>query len=90
MVWDRGFWTPEGSTDVDASLRKGELKFTLAGEKLRGSWVLMRIKPRRAVLVCDCSRQGNARPADKIGLVSFCKTTGGKALHVVNPRHETC
>ncbi len=47
MVWDRGFWTPEGSTDVDAALRQGELKFTLAGEKLQGSWVLVRIKHNR-------------------------------------------
>ena len=36
MLWDRGFWMPEGTKDVDAALRKGELKFTLAGEKLQG------------------------------------------------------
>src|SRR5919108_3521971 len=41
MLWDRGFWMPEKETaDVGAALRKGELKFTVAGEKLRGSWVL--------------------------------------------------
>src|SRR5205814_2606 len=43
MVWDHGTWTPE-SPDVDAALRKGDLKFTLAGEKLRGSWVLVRTR----------------------------------------------
>ena len=43
MVWDRGTWTPE-KTDVDAALKKGELKFTLHGEKLKGSWVLVRTK----------------------------------------------
>lgn len=47
MVWDRGFWQPEGTSDVDAALRDGELKFTLAGEKLRGSWVIVRIKHNR-------------------------------------------
>ena len=47
MLWDRGFWTPEGTKDVDAALRKGELKFTLAGEKLRGSFVLVRMKHDR-------------------------------------------
>ena len=47
MLWDRGFWTPEGTKDVDAALRKGELKFTLAGEKLRGSFVLVRLKRDR-------------------------------------------
>jgi len=42
MLWDRGFWQPEG--DPDKMLAKGDLKFTLAGEKLRGSWVLVRMK----------------------------------------------
>jgi bifunctional non-homologous end joining protein LigD len=43
MLWDQGTWTPE-DPDVDAALRKGELKFTLNGKKLRGSWVLIRTK----------------------------------------------
>ncbi|HEY6392596.1 MAG TPA: DNA polymerase ligase N-terminal domain-containing protein [Bryobacteraceae bacterium] len=43
MLWDRGNWTPE-VRDVDAALREGNLKFTLAGKKLRGSWVLVRTK----------------------------------------------
>ena len=43
MMWDRGAWTPE-VTDIDSALSKGELKFTLHGEKLRGSWVLVRTK----------------------------------------------
>src|SRR5687767_9192404 len=41
MLWDRGTWTPE-SEDVDAALKKGDLKFTLDGYKLKGSWVLVR------------------------------------------------
>lgn len=41
MIWDRGTWKPD-SDDVDASLQKGELKFTLFGKKLKGSWVLVR------------------------------------------------
>src|SRR6187549_4193202 len=41
MLWDRGTWTPE-VPDVDAALRKGDLKFTLNGYKLKGSWVLVR------------------------------------------------
>jgi bifunctional non-homologous end joining protein LigD len=43
MLWDRGTWTPE-VPDVDAALSKGELKFTLNGKKLKGSWVLVRTK----------------------------------------------
>jgi bifunctional non-homologous end joining protein LigD len=45
IVWDRGRWEPEG--DPHEGLRKGKLEFTLAGEKLSGAWVLLRIKGRR-------------------------------------------
>src|ERR1700674_5143027 len=47
MLWDRGTWTPEGN-DVDAALKKGDLKFTLNGYKLKGSWVLVRTSGRYA------------------------------------------
>ena len=43
MVWDNGVWIPE-SDDVEAALGKGDLKFTLEGKKLRGSWVLVRTR----------------------------------------------
>jgi len=43
MLWDRGTWTPEVD-DVDAALAKGDLKMTLDGFKLKGSWVLVRTK----------------------------------------------
>jgi len=43
MLWDTGTWTPEVD-DVDAALAKGDLKFTLDGYKLKGSWVLVRTR----------------------------------------------
>jgi bifunctional non-homologous end joining protein LigD len=43
MLWDNGTWTPQ-VPDVDAALRKGDLKFTLHGRKLKGSWVLVRTR----------------------------------------------
>ena len=46
MLWDRGTWTPEVD-DVDAALAKGDLKFTLDGYKLKGSWVLVRTRGGR-------------------------------------------
>jgi bifunctional non-homologous end joining protein LigD len=48
MLWDRGFWAPEDAGNPEQALRKGELKFTLAGEKLKGSWVLVRMRQDRA------------------------------------------
>jgi bifunctional non-homologous end joining protein LigD len=47
MLWDRGTWTPEVD-DVDAALKKGDLKLTLNGYKLKGSWVLVRTGGRYA------------------------------------------
>ena len=43
MVWDSGTWVPD-DPDVDSALRKGDLKFTLLGKKLKGSWVLVRTR----------------------------------------------
>lgn len=40
QLWDRGYWE---SDDPEGGLRKGDLKFTLHGDKLHGSWVLVRM-----------------------------------------------
>ena len=44
IVWDTGDWAP--MEDVDAGLRKGGFKFRLWGEKLKGGWMLTRLKGR--------------------------------------------
>jgi bifunctional non-homologous end joining protein LigD len=44
QLWDRGTWE---SDDPDRGFKKGDLKFTLHGEKLHGSWVLVRMKGDR-------------------------------------------
>lgn len=49
MVWDRGTYTyPEKTPDPVERLRqgyeRGDLKFELRGKRLRGSWVLVRIR----------------------------------------------
>jgi bifunctional non-homologous end joining protein LigD len=43
MLWDRGYWEPEGKKTPQQMLEKGDLKFTLEGEKLHGSFVLVRM-----------------------------------------------
>jgi bifunctional non-homologous end joining protein LigD len=43
MVWDTGTWSPEVA-NVDEAFKKGELKFILHGQKLKGSWVLVRTR----------------------------------------------
>jgi bifunctional non-homologous end joining protein LigD len=51
MVWDYGTYEPENIENVSEALRKGELKFTLNGEKLKGSWVLVRTRDRQWLLM---------------------------------------
>lgn len=45
QLWDRGYWEPEG--DPRDGLKRGDLKFTLEGGRLHGSWVLVRMKWNR-------------------------------------------
>lgn len=45
MLWDRGAWAPVAGKswkDID----KGHLHFTLEGERMKGEWLLIRLKPR--------------------------------------------
>ena len=59
MIWDRGTWEPE-VPDVTAALAKGDLKFTLHGRKLRGSWVLVRTRNRQWLLIKHRDRFASA------------------------------
>ena len=43
MLWDRGYWEPEGKKSPEQALAKGDFKFTLEGKRLHGSFVLVRM-----------------------------------------------
>ncbi len=47
QLWDRGYWTPEGDRTPEEALAAGDLKFALDGQRLHGSWVLVRMKHDR-------------------------------------------
>jgi bifunctional non-homologous end joining protein LigD len=43
MLWDRGYWAPEeGFEKIGRALASGELKSVMEGERMHGSWVLVR------------------------------------------------
>ena len=44
IIWDQGTYAPEGELSARDQLARGELKFHLNGEKLRGSFVLVKLK----------------------------------------------
>jgi bifunctional non-homologous end joining protein LigD len=46
QMWDEGRWTPQDE-DLDAAFKKGVLKLTLDGERLKGGWALIRLKSDR-------------------------------------------
>jgi bifunctional non-homologous end joining protein LigD len=49
MLWDRGYWAPEaGFENIGQALAKGELKFVMEGERVHGSWIIVRMKPGKA------------------------------------------
>ncbi len=45
QLWDRGTWSCD---DPERGFKKGDLKFTLDGEKLHGGWVLVRMRHDRS------------------------------------------
>lgn len=47
MLWDRGWWAPEPGFDLEKGLKRGEIKLVFAGERMKGGWVLVRIKNDR-------------------------------------------
>ena len=44
QLWDRGYWSPEGAKSPQEAFKSGDLKFTLEGNRLHGSWVLVRMR----------------------------------------------
>ncbi|MQY46552.1 DNA ligase D [Rhizobiales bacterium RZME27] len=46
MLWDRGYWEPEGTMTPEQALSSGDFKFSLDGDRLQGSFVLVRMRGR--------------------------------------------
>src|SRR5438128_1267415 len=52
MIWDEGAWAPmEEGVDPAKAIDKGEIRFVLAGKKLKGSWTLVRTGDRKWLLM---------------------------------------
>jgi len=46
MLWDRGRWIPDPRKDPSKTIEEGHLHFTLEGERMKGEWVMFRLKPK--------------------------------------------
>ncbi|MEZ5900581.1 MAG: non-homologous end-joining DNA ligase [Hyphomicrobiaceae bacterium] len=83
MIWDRGYYSPLGDDTSAEALAKGELKFNIAGEKLKGSFVLVRMKrdsrvsPRNNWLLIK-HRDSYAKPGDDDALLKKDRSVASK------------
>jgi bifunctional non-homologous end joining protein LigD len=46
MLWDLGTWVPDPRKDPVKTIEEGHLHFTLEGERMKGEWVMFRLKPK--------------------------------------------
>ena len=76
QLWDRGYWTPEGGKSPRAALAAGDLKFSLDGARLHGSWVLVRMRNdrsggKRTNWLLIKHKDGHARPGGADTLIDL-------------------
>jgi bifunctional non-homologous end joining protein LigD len=91
MLWDRGTWEPhlEFDDDIDGNLRRGTLRFTLRGEKLKGGWTLTRISspenvPRPVWTLCKQADSFAASRADQCVLEEWPNSVStGRSLEEI-------
>jgi bifunctional non-homologous end joining protein LigD len=75
QLWDRGYWIPEGGRSPQQALDSGDLKFTLEGDRLHGSWVLVRMRAdrdggKRTNWLLIKHRDASAKPGDADALLA--------------------
>ena len=83
MLWDRGSWAPvKGKSAAD--LDEGHLHFTLDGERMKGEWLLVRLKPRpgekRENWLLRKVRDDHAEPGDKLVEQALTSVATGRAM----------
>lgn len=74
QVWDRGYWSPEGGKTPQEAFDGGDLKFTLDGQRLHGSWVLVRMRgdrygSKKTNWLLIKHRDADAKPGDTDALL---------------------
>ena len=79
MLWDHGRWIPEPGKDARKTIEEGHLHFTLEGERMKGEWVMFRLKQRpgekRESWMLKKVTDDHADPAHGDALVEDCVTS---------------
>jgi bifunctional non-homologous end joining protein LigD len=102
QLWDRGYWRPLPGASPEASLKSGELKFELEGERLHGSWVLVRMRHDRNggkrtnwLLIKhrdEAAREGDVLPKDPKSIASgrsLDSIAAGKGKDLAKAKRKT-
>jgi len=86
QLWDRGYWSPQGDKSPAVALKEGNLKFTLQGTRLQGSWVLVRMRGdvkggKRNNWLLIKHRDASAKPGDGDSLLKEVRSAAsGRTL----------
>src|SRR5438270_9972374 len=79
MLWDQGRWIPDPRKDASKTIEEGHLHFTLEGERMKGEWVMFRLKPKPGEKaepwMLKKVTDDFADPADGDALVDNCVTS---------------
>jgi bifunctional non-homologous end joining protein LigD len=79
MLWDQGRWIPDPRKDPSNTIEEGHLHFTLEGDRMKGEWVMFRLKPRPGEKaepwMLKKVTDDFADPADGDALVDNCVTS---------------
>ncbi|HLJ52149.1 MAG TPA: DNA ligase D, partial [Rhizomicrobium sp.] len=88
MVWDRGTWEPIG--DPRAAYAAGKLKFVLKGKRLKGAWLLVRMRGRAAqegrdnwLLIKENDRHARAGHGDTLITQADKSVVSGKTMEQI-------
>lgn len=83
MLWDRGTWAPIPGKSA-ADLDEGHLHFTLQGERMKGEWMLIRLKPRpgekRENWLLRKVRDEHSTPGDTLVEQALTSVATGRAM----------
>src|SRR5450755_2028279 len=92
MLWDRGAWELLGDAPVDQQLARGDLKFRLHGEKLKGEFAIVHMKNRGKgnEWLLIKKRDADARPGWNIEDLAYSVSTGRTQQEIADdlPPHK--
>jgi bifunctional non-homologous end joining protein LigD len=79
MLWDQGRWIPDPRKDPSKTIEEGHLHFTLEGDRMKGEWVMFRLKPKPGEKaepwMLKKVTDEHAEPEDGDALVDNCVTS---------------